>query len=59
MIAWQKSSYSADAGNCLNIATAYPDVRLIRESDDPDAILTVTPAALHGLIRAAKAGRFS
>ncbi|MGK5547582.1 DUF397 domain-containing protein [Streptomyces sp. URMC 127] len=55
--AWQKSSYSGTAGNCLYVArgTAPGTIRL-RESDAPDLILTAPPAALAALIRAVKDG---
>ncbi|MFD8380608.1 DUF397 domain-containing protein [Streptomyces sp. NPDC059679] len=53
---WRKSSYSADAGNCVNVAAADGNVA-IRESDEPEAILTTTPAALRAFIRGTKAGR--
>ncbi|MBP8538962.1 DUF397 domain-containing protein [Streptomyces sp. MK37H] len=54
---WRKSSYSADASNCVNVAAAN-GVIAMRESDDPDVVLTTTPAALRFLIRGAKAGDF-
>ncbi|ADI06256.1 hypothetical protein SBI_03135 [Streptomyces bingchenggensis BCW-1] len=55
---WQKSSYSQEGSNCLNVAAPTPDIIKLRESDDPDIILTATPAALGVFIRAAKAGQF-
>ncbi|MEU9792320.1 DUF397 domain-containing protein [Streptomyces sparsogenes] len=55
---WQKSSFSAEAANCLNIAAPASEAIKLRESDDPDVILTTTPATLGVFIRAAKAGRF-
>ncbi|CAM5342135.1 MULTISPECIES: DUF397 domain-containing protein [Streptomyces] len=54
---WRKSSYSADASNCVNVAAAN-GVIAMRESDEPEAILTTTPAALRAFIRTAKAGAF-
>ncbi|MBL1114692.1 DUF397 domain-containing protein [Streptomyces sp. 110] len=56
-IAWRKSSYSGDAGNCVNVAADGNGIAL-RESDDPDVVLTTTPAALRAFIRGAKAGAF-
>ncbi|MDT0544127.1 MULTISPECIES: DUF397 domain-containing protein [Streptomyces] len=53
---WRKSSYSADASNCVNVA-ADSGVIAIRESDEPEAVLTTTPAALRSFIRGTKAGR--
>ncbi|GAA2358769.1 MULTISPECIES: DUF397 domain-containing protein [Streptomyces] len=55
---WHKSSFSAEAANCLNVAAPAPEAIKIRESDDPDVILTTTPATLGVFIRAAKSGRF-
>ncbi|MBD3004476.1 MULTISPECIES: DUF397 domain-containing protein [unclassified Streptomyces] len=54
---WRKSSYSADASNCVNVAAAN-GVIAMRESDDPDVVLTTTPAVLRAFIRGAKAGDF-
>ncbi|MFF5582470.1 DUF397 domain-containing protein [Streptomyces hygroscopicus] len=56
-VEWRKSSYSADAGNCVNVAASDRAV-LLRESDDPDVILSTTPASLRAFIRGAKAGDF-
>lgn len=53
---WRKSSFSGDASNCVE-ASADSGVIAIRESDEPEAILTTTPAALHAFIRGTKAGR--
>ena len=53
---WRKSSYSTDVGaNCVELATAADGIR-IRESDEPDAVIHTSPAALRAFIRAAKAG---
>lgn len=41
---WQKSTYSGDASNCVNLATAPTGHILLRESDTPTTILTTTPA---------------
>ncbi|ADI10349.1 hypothetical protein SBI_07229 [Streptomyces bingchenggensis BCW-1] len=58
-IQWQKSSYSADGpgNNCVELART-PDSILLRESDEPHAVITTTPAALRALTHAVKAGRF-
>ncbi|GAB2877947.1 DUF397 domain-containing protein [Streptomyces mayteni] len=50
---WQKSTSSGDAGNCLEVAAATTDLRL-RESDEPEAILTTTPSRLAALLGAVK-----
>ncbi|MGW2642186.1 DUF397 domain-containing protein [Streptomyces sp. NPDC001348] len=50
---WQKSSFSGDQANCLNLAAPTPAGPIhLRESDQPDTILTTTPAALAALIQA-------
>ncbi|WP_413801850.1 DUF397 domain-containing protein [Streptomyces iranensis] len=53
---WQKSSHSQEGSACLNIAAPSPHTIALRESDEPDVILTTTPATLGTFIRAAKAG---
>ncbi|MEU0840907.1 DUF397 domain-containing protein [Streptomyces sp. NPDC005962] len=55
---WQKSSFSAQGSNCLYVAAPAPHTIALRESDEPDVILTTTPATLDAFIRAAKAGAF-
>ncbi|MEU5899106.1 MULTISPECIES: DUF397 domain-containing protein [Streptomyces] len=48
---WQKSSFSgpADGSQCVELARDKSNL-LLRESDDPDHILTLTPGALSALI---------
>ncbi|MBD3008892.1 MULTISPECIES: DUF397 domain-containing protein [unclassified Streptomyces] len=54
---WRKSSYSADVNqNCVELGVA-PDGIRIRESDEPDAVIRTTPAALGVFIRAVRAGQ--
>jgi hypothetical protein len=50
--AWQKSSFSSggDASNCLEVATRQ-DTLLLRESEEPGAVIDTTPAGLAALIR--------
>ncbi|SOB85325.1 DUF397 domain-containing protein [Streptomyces sp. 1331.2] len=55
---WQKSSYSADAANCIYLAAAADGTIRIRESDDPGTILTTAPDRLRILIFGVKAGEF-
>ncbi|KPI03721.1 protein of unknown function DUF397 [Actinobacteria bacterium OK074] len=51
---WQKSSFSAEAANCVNIA-ATPDGTLrLRESDDPAVILPATRPTLSALLTSIK-----
>ncbi|MFD0552392.1 DUF397 domain-containing protein [Streptomyces rectiviolaceus] len=51
---WQKSTYSAEAANCVYVATAPDGTIRLRESDEPDITLTTTPDRLHALIRTLK-----
>ncbi|MEU3877943.1 MULTISPECIES: DUF397 domain-containing protein [Streptomyces] len=54
----QKSSYSGTGpGNdCVEVAAA-PAAIALRESDDPEVVITTAPATLAALVRAAKGGR--
>ncbi|MCX4754448.1 DUF397 domain-containing protein [Kitasatospora purpeofusca] len=54
---WQKSSYSGDAADCVEIA-ADGGLIHIRESDDPAIAITTTKARLAAWIQGAKAGEF-
>ncbi|MEU6822593.1 DUF397 domain-containing protein [Streptomyces atriruber] len=49
---WQKSSFSGpgDGNECVEVARDETNL-LLRESDVPDHILTLTPDALSGLLR--------
>jgi hypothetical protein len=48
--AWQKSSFSPDGNNCLEIA-ATPDGRLhLRESDEPDITLSARATRVRALL---------
>ncbi|MGA5132820.1 DUF397 domain-containing protein [Streptomyces olivoreticuli] len=51
---WQKSSYSGTSSNCLAIAVGPDGKILLRESDNPDTILTLTATQLRTLIRMLK-----
>ncbi|MGW7658145.1 DUF397 domain-containing protein, partial [Streptomyces tendae] len=53
---WRKSTFSENQANCVELAAAGNGIR-IRESDEPDAVVRTTPAALGVFIRAIKAGR--
>lgn len=55
---WRKSSYSQQGANCVYVAAPASHTIALRESDEPDVILTTTPATLGTFIRAAKAGAF-
>ncbi|MEU4891651.1 DUF397 domain-containing protein [Streptomyces sp. NPDC044780] len=55
---WQKSSYSVEGSNCLYVATGERDTIMLRESEQPEVVLSTTRARLRTFIRAAKAGQF-
>lgn len=55
-LTWQKSTYSAEAANCVYLAAGPTRTVHLRESDTPETILTASPTALHTLIRTLKAG---
>ncbi|MET7760632.1 DUF397 domain-containing protein [Streptomyces sp. NPDC005393] len=54
---WRKSSYSSEGNACLYVSAPDNATIRLRESDEPDTILTTTPRALGRLIRSAKAGQ--
>lgn len=56
-IQWRKSSYSEQSGNCLELAVV-DGVVLVRESDEPDAVIRTTRAKLAAFLAGAKAGEF-
>ncbi|WP_371669555.1 DUF397 domain-containing protein [Streptomyces sp. NBC_00289] len=47
---WQKSTYSQEASACVYLATAPAGTILLRESDEPETILTTGPRQLGALI---------
>ncbi|MDP9613282.1 DUF397 domain-containing protein [Streptomyces demainii] len=56
-LAWRKSSFSSgDAANCVELAADSVGNPHLRESDDPEVVISTTPAALRAFLRAAKAG---
>ncbi|MBN3931066.1 DUF397 domain-containing protein [Streptomyces verrucosisporus] len=55
---WQKSTYSAEAANCVYVAASDDGTIKLRESDRPGSILTTTPESLRTFIRGIKAGEF-
>lgn len=58
-INWQKSSFSGadDSPNCVELARADGQI-LLRESDEPDTIVTTSPAKLRAFLLGVKAGEF-
>jgi Domain of unknown function (DUF397). len=57
--AWQKSSFSgnADGTDCLELSATDGAIHL-RESNNPEAIITTSPAKLKAFILGVKAGEF-
>ncbi|MER5357131.1 DUF397 domain-containing protein [Streptomyces sp. NPDC002785] len=53
-LAWQKSTFSGEAANCVNVAAAPDGTLRLRESDDPDVILVATRAGLSALVASIK-----
>ncbi|CAM5541295.1 MULTISPECIES: DUF397 domain-containing protein [Streptomyces] len=45
-LTWQKSSYSNEGGDCIYVAAAPDGTVRLRESDDPEVIVSATR---HGL----------
>ena len=56
-VTWRTSSYSANAGNCVEVARL-PGAVAVRDSKDPEGgALTFTPDTWRGFIAGIKAGR--
>lgn len=54
---WRKSSYSGQAGNCVEMAGNLPGVVGVRDSKNPDGpALVVTPQAWRAFIAGVKKG---
>ncbi|WP_326694119.1 DUF397 domain-containing protein [Streptomyces sp. NBC_01267] len=49
---WQKSSYCAEGSNCVELAAAPGGALYLRESDDPDRVITVGRAGLAAFLAA-------
>ncbi|UGY93379.1 DUF397 domain-containing protein [Streptomyces gobiensis] len=57
-INWQKSSYSSQASNCVELAPDLtPGAIYLRESDDPSTVITTTSARLAAFLTAARSGK--
>ncbi|MGP4050797.1 DUF397 domain-containing protein [Streptomyces sp. 2A115] len=57
---WQKSTYSeGGADTCVEVAIDPAGTPHLRESDTPDAVLTVAPSALAALLGRVKSGKAS
>ncbi|MEV7870966.1 DUF397 domain-containing protein [Streptomyces sp. NPDC088124] len=55
---WQKSSFSAEAANCVYVAATDDGTIKLRESDTPNTTLTTTPDRLRAFVLGVKAGEF-
>ncbi|GHJ31135.1 hypothetical protein TPA0910_55680 [Streptomyces hygroscopicus subsp. sporocinereus] len=56
-LTWRKSSFSeGHTDTCVELAADSAGLPHLRESDDPEVVISTTPAALRALLRAAKAG---
>jgi hypothetical protein len=52
---WQKSSYSGQSGNCVEVARNLPGLVAVRDSKDPErARLAVSPEAWRLFIESAR-----
>lgn len=59
-LSWQKSSYSSEGNNCVELARQHGHASvLLRESDAPSLQLATTPDRLSTLLKAARSGKFS
>ncbi|PYC76862.1 DUF397 domain-containing protein [Streptomyces tateyamensis] len=54
---WQKSSYSANANECVEVRTTDGLIEL-RESDEGDIIVRTTPTKFAKFLQGVKAGEF-
>ncbi|MEC3993934.1 DUF397 domain-containing protein [Actinacidiphila sp. DG2A-62] len=54
-LAWQKSTYSQDQGDCVELAEHRGAV-LLRESDNPTVVLTTTRQELAHFLQVIKIG---
>ncbi|WP_461032848.1 DUF397 domain-containing protein [Streptomyces mayteni] len=59
-VAWQKSSFSGQASNCVNLAIAPDGAGVwLRESDEPAVVLASGQEAMLGLLSAIRQGYLS
>jgi hypothetical protein len=59
MYNWQKSSFSgSNNGNCIELAAGNGTQIVLRESDDPQTIVTTDQTKLAAFIAGVKAGEF-
>ncbi|MFI1730532.1 DUF397 domain-containing protein [Streptomyces acidicola] len=53
---WQKSSFSSEGNNCLELGAADDGTIHLRESDEPMGTLASQTPSLNSLLRAARRG---
>ncbi len=51
---WQKSSYSSEGNNCIELAATPDGTIRLRESDDPTVALSLDAPALNSLLTAGR-----
>lgn len=51
---WQKSSFSSEASNCIELATTHDGVIYLRESDNSAVTLTIQARELASLLFSAR-----
>ncbi|MFF2186470.1 DUF397 domain-containing protein [Streptomyces sp. NPDC058155] len=56
-INWQKSSFSGEGPQCVEVAEHNGDI-LVRESDDPNVVTTTSREKFAAFIAGVKAGEF-
>ncbi|WP_406114690.1 DUF397 domain-containing protein [Kitasatospora purpeofusca] len=58
-VAWRKSSYSGNGGNCVEIAPDFVGVLPVRDSKDPEGPALVFPSdAWRSFVAGVQAGEF-
>ncbi|MER7848090.1 DUF397 domain-containing protein [Kitasatospora sp. NPDC096077] len=56
---WRKSSYSAQQGQCVEVAPGFPGLVPVRDSKDPNGPQLAFPAgAWHSFLTAVRSGEF-
>ncbi|MEU0838421.1 DUF397 domain-containing protein [Streptomyces sp. NPDC005962] len=55
---WRQSSYCQESASCVNVADGERGTIMLRESEQPETVLSTTRTRLRSFIRAAKAGQF-
>ncbi|KRV46870.1 hypothetical protein AQ490_08800 [Wenjunlia vitaminophila] len=58
-IVWQKSSFSAQGSNCIELGRPADGIVMLRESAEPDTVIATSAARVGALVRAVKAGKLA